>query len=174
MAIQRLKQGIIYDGFEHDSRFIDRTIPPLLMTTNEAYQIATQWLGAMDMNVSALEKEYASRLKIEQGFYMAVSDDVKDEILNRPNYARNYSLVSTNKVMLPIWNVLWQGGAEVQILGTTKELIKFNCLDYSLLRRAPLILPGVEEMEKYSSDQTNLPIMHLKTPAMSQTNSPPP
>ena len=134
------------------------------MSANEAYQIATQWLVAIDMDVDSLEKKYGSRLKIEPRFYLALANEVKDELLNRPNYARDYSLSATNKVMLPIWQVMWPGGAEVQVLGFSKELIKLECLDPSLSRRKPLIFPNVAEIEKYSALQTNLPVLHLQRP----------
>ena len=169
--IRRVKEGIVYDGFEHDTRFFDSTIPPLLMNTNEAYQLATQWIGALGMNVSALEKRHGLGFQVEQNFYLAVSDDVKNQVLAETNRLRDFSASLTNKVNLPIWTLTWPGGLSVQILGTTRELIELKCLAAAIAQRPALILPTVEQFENFALRQTNLPTMQLQSDLLKPPSS---
>lgn len=133
-----------------------------LIDGNEAYQLATQWLSSVEVNVSSLEKKHGDQRRMEQSY-----------IWNPPG--------STNKSMLPIFSVSWGNDpthyiARVRVLGTTKELLSLEMGDPSFSRRPALALSSVADFDKYLKAQTNLPVMHLqhpKTNPVNLTNSPP-
>ncbi|MGH7977280.1 MAG: hypothetical protein ACREC8_11545 [Limisphaerales bacterium] len=152
----------IENRINHDERFSmyatwART--PSLINTNGAYQLATQWLAAVDIDVAALNKKY--RHKVEQRWFW-----------NQPGFI-HHPPGDTNKTMLPIYEVTW--GAEaanhpafVQILGTTKELMKLHLGDLSLSRRPLLVITNAIKLNNIPDP----PIKQLKkTPANIQTNS---
>jgi hypothetical protein len=138
---------------------------PSLINSNGAYQLATQWLAAIDVDISALEKKYGSQMKVEQAF-----------IWNQPSLdVYHHPPGDTNKTMLPIFNVTWGHGvkyeyaAQVRILGTTKELMGLTLGDSSLSRRPPLIITNAEELNSIP----NPPMMRLQQPPSApETNSP--
>jgi hypothetical protein len=149
---------------------------PSLVNSNGAYQLATQWLAAVDVNVTALERKYGSQKKIEQAFFW-----------NQPGLGVEHPLGDTNKTMLPIFIVTWGGNektyispvARVEVFGATKELMKLEVGDGSLWRRPALIVSSVADFNKFIKAQTNLPVLHFQhfknsPPAMDFTNTPPP
>jgi hypothetical protein len=138
---------------------------PSLINSNGAYQLATQWLAAIDVDIGALEKKYGSQMKVEQAF-----------IWNQPSLdVYHHPPGDTNKTMLPIFNVTWGHGvkyeyaAQVRILGTTKELMGLTLGDSSLSRRPPLVITNAKELNSIP----NPPMMRLQhPPSASKTNSP--
>ncbi len=127
---------------------------PSGIDANGAYQLATQWLGSVGVNIGSLEKKYGSQRRVDQSY-----------IWNPPG--------STNKSMLPIFSVSWGNDsthflAQVRVLGITKELLSLDVGDPSITRRRPLVLCSVADFDKYIKVHTNLPSMQLHRP---QTNS---
>ncbi|MGB7748754.1 MAG: hypothetical protein WBN75_15880 [Verrucomicrobiia bacterium] len=117
-----------------------------IINTKDAYQIATNWLAAMDVDVQRLEKEnpHASR----QQFFSAWQDDQKTN--------------ADKEVALPFFDVRWGDWVEpvidVKIFGATGELLKLRQENDSYsMRPASLIkdsdkllaIPD-EEFMKYS------------------------
>lgn len=126
---------------------------PSLVNSNGAYQLATQWLAAINVDVVTLEKKYNHQ--IEQSFFW-----------NPPG--------STNKTMLPIYSVTWGTNypknypAQVILLGTTKELMELRLSESSLSRRPALVVTNAIELN--NTDPPN--IRHLQSdPAPVESNS---
>ncbi|MBU6408841.1 MAG: hypothetical protein KGR98_00510, partial [Verrucomicrobia bacterium] len=133
---------------------------PSLIDTNGAYQFATQWLAAVDVDVVDLNK---LKWDVHQLRYL-------------PRHA-------TNSVLLPIYYVDFGNKhypaignlqafdaplVSVEVLGTTKELqdLRINVNDLSLSRRPLLLItnaldlirapnPPTEQLKKAPSLQTN-------------------
>jgi hypothetical protein len=102
---------------------------PSLINKNEAYQMATQWLNAFSVNVPGLEQKHKPLVTQQQ-------------VIASPD--------STNLITLPIYYVKWGNqenpAVEVNILGTTKELMELRTEDTSFSRRRPLIVTNAAEL----------------------------
>lgn len=121
---------------------------PSLIETNEAYQMATQWLSSVSVDVPKLEAAYnvrVSQLEIERS--------------TLPKRVRRRT-ESRNKSVLPVYYVKWGVGqfrmfgnqsspdpaVAVTILGHTKELYELRINDGSVLKRPLLNVPHGEEI----------------------------
>ena len=96
---------------------------PSLIDTNSAYQLATQWLWSVDVDVPAMERKYHPEV----------------------NCLSVLPLGATNAIVVPMFFVHWgwqyytNGDdnhsvssvplVQVKILGTTKELVSLDMLD---------------------------------------------
>jgi hypothetical protein len=134
---------------------------PSLVDSNEAYQIATQWLASIEVDVGVLGKKYAP--KVEQKWFW-----------NRPGLDVHHPPGDTNKTMLPIFDVTWGTNwvdypAQVRILGTTKELMELRVGDSTLSRRPLLIITNAIELNNIPDPQ----IKHLERPPSQATNTTP-
>jgi len=127
---------------------------PSLIDTNQAWQLARQWLSALSVDVSALDEKYPHSV-----------ESLASRTRNRPNEsphrsdepARNHG-ESTNNVIhrpppaagLPIFRVTW-GGARigpatsratvqvaVDILGSTKQCLSLHVFNRELFTGPPL------------------------------------
>jgi hypothetical protein len=109
-----------------------------LVDTNGAYQVATNWLVALGVDVSALEPEY--RRQIIQWRYYPEGPDGRT-------------------VPLPIFQVQWLGKIRrnstrempvvtVTVLGTTQEIVEHHVLDEKLFRTSPV---RIDERERLLS-----------------------
>lgn len=135
---------------------------PSLINNDGAYQLATQWLAAVDVNMVALNK---LKWSVHQLRYL-------------PHHA-------TSSVLLPIYYVDFGNKhypaignihafdvplVSVEVLGTTKELqdLRINVNDLSVSRRPLLLItnalniirtpnPPIEQFKKLSGVQTNSP-----------------
>ena len=125
-----------------------------LIDTNGAYQIATNWLNGIGIDLAALDRKY--KLNIVQWRYRAEG-------------------FSQGPVMLPVYQVEWRGSPTVaaqrrgrqmavvtlSILGSTKELIEYHVLDYSLFVSPPIKIVEPEkllalpdsEFQQYNAEQ---------------------
>lgn len=124
---------------------------PSLIDTNGAYRLATQWLGAVDIDIAALEKKY--KPAIEQEWYLRPGFGTGDTniILAPRNPATGdidyASIDETSRIFKPIYRVTWGGEvAKVRILGTRKELIELHLGDLSLSRRPQLVITNAIEL----------------------------
>jgi hypothetical protein len=151
----------IFNKINHDERFDlypEWAKTPSLIDTKGAYQLATQWLTAVDIDVSALEKKYPP--KVEQQWCW-----------NQPGLNVYHPPGDTNKTMLPIFNVTWgtnwvEYPAQIQILGTTKELMKLNYSDFLASRRPQLVITNAIELNNIPDPS----LKQLQKPQPSQTN----
>jgi hypothetical protein len=112
-----------------------------LIDTNGAYQLATQWLNSVKVDVSALENGHP--LSMEQRWYDGKSQEY-------PVNGQFFPANSTNKTMLPIYDVTWGSGTKpavkITVLGTTKELLEMQINEGSVLKRSPLIVTNAIEL----------------------------
>jgi hypothetical protein len=137
---------------------------PSLIDTNGAYQLATQWLASVNVDVAALEKQFPHSV----------------------NQLRYLPHGATNAVLLPIYfvglgtnnvqhlgnmPVTYNPAVEVEILGTTKELqdlsIARNSDDAPYDHRPLLLITNALDLIR----TPNPPTMQLQRPSSSQTNS---
>jgi len=149
-----------------------------LIDTNGAYQMATQWLSAISVNVLALEQKY--KPSVRQWFFWGNTKDLPKDQWAMP------AVTSTNKNMLPIFDVDWgqsqAPAVKITILGTSRELLDLQMQDSSFSRRASLIITNGMAL----NDTPDPPIKHLKliaqapatnsvgTSPSARTNRPPP
>ena len=126
----------------------------------QAHELATQWLAAVDVNVPALEKKYPPEV----------------------NRLRVLPKNSTNIVEAPFYFVHWGWQyftnnddnhtisstplVEVKILGTTKEFVELHMLDTSFSRRPLLLVTNALELIR----TPNPSVKHLQ-PNPTQNNS---
>lgn len=118
-----------------------------MLDTNTAYQLATQWLAAVSVDVGELEKKYRPLC-------------VQVTINETPGSweARPASLNQTHLNKLPTFDVTW-GGPEnedsppvgVKIFGPTKELISLRMEDTRFSKRPPLVVTNALELNSSAS-----------------------
>jgi hypothetical protein len=143
---------------------------PSLIDTNTAYQMASQWLAKVSVDVPALEQEYrvsVTQLEVEKG---VLPKDARDRKVRG----------ATQK--LPVYYVRWGAGqfnlfgktstspaAEVEILGTTKQLMEMRITDGDFLRRPRLEVANAEEIACFP-DAPLLPLLLSGTNLAAITN----
>ncbi len=103
-----------------------------LIGTNEAYQLATNWLAKLDVDVSALERAHPSQ--VTQEFYY-----------------RGGEASATRVVMLPRYEVKWGTNpmlpaVSVSIFGPTKEPIHIRQNDASFSKRPRGLVTDAERL----------------------------
>ncbi|MDH7502780.1 MAG: hypothetical protein QHJ82_08740 [Verrucomicrobiota bacterium] len=131
-----------------------------LISTNEAYQLATNWLVAIDVDIEALEKRHPP--KVTQRLFYPDAKGFNDA----PELRKQV-------LTLPIFDIQWGDipmrsgntpdsipALSVTIFGPTKELLAFHLIDRSLSLRPDLIndresLLAIsdDEFRKYDSQQ---------------------
>jgi hypothetical protein len=123
-----------------------------LISTNEAYQLASNWLAAISVDVAALEKQNPP--SVEQLFLYPDAASIDDPPEKRERV-----------VLLPIFHVKWGDSKRpaimVSVFGPTKELLGMRQDDDSFSGRPKDLLKDVntllripdEEFAKYSDAQ---------------------
>lgn len=161
----------ICDQSKHPERFEMYPVwakTPSSVDTNGAYQLATQWLRAISVDVAALEKKY--KLNFYQWFYWGRETGVPDSEWNQ--YPP-----TTNKVMLPIYDVRWGEGSpppvKVTVFGPTKELAALELNDISFSRRPPIVITNWEELLNIP-DPSKKQIQVPSSPDSAERTNPPP
>ena len=153
LHVQRLSEPMV----EYYARNLDDLIgKPSLIDTNGAYQLATQWLAAVDVDMAALGK---LKWTVNQLHYLARG--------------------ATNTVTLPFYFVDFgtkhypasgnlhafdEPLVSVKILGTTKELIELYFLDSSFCRRPPLLMTNALDLVR----TPNPSVKQLQNPLTAQ------
>jgi hypothetical protein len=111
---------------------------PSLIDTNGASELATAWLGAVGVDVAALEMKYKRRVT---------------------QWRCPPQGLSQGPTMLPVYQVEWRGSpfksprrptdmavVTITILGSTKELIEFHILDDTLFLRPRITINGQQKL----------------------------
>lgn len=114
-----------------------------LLDTNSAYQLATQFLAKISVDVPKLERKYSP-------------------IIFQPSEKRQFGEGDSNNVIIPLFLIGWEsqrqlsmnrlqrpGGLDpvfVEILGTTKELLSLHIRDTNFFLQPPLILTNAGEL----------------------------
>jgi hypothetical protein len=145
---------------ERYARDLDQLVgQPSIIDNNGAYQLATQWLAAVDMDMAALNKQ---KWVVHQLRYL-------------PREA-------TNSVLLPLYYVDFGNKhfpasgnlhafdeplVSVEILGTTKELQDLTINDPSFSRRPLLLITNALDLVQ----RPNPLVKRLQAPLGIQTNS---
>jgi hypothetical protein len=125
-----------------------------LINTNKAYQITTNWLLAISVDLLSLENKFPP--SVDQRFFYPDSNSLDDPPDKRKRI-----------ILLPIYHVYW-GDKEnpavlVSIFGPTKEMLGIFQNDYSFSRRPRDLLRDISnllaiddgEFSQYFSEQRN-------------------
>ncbi|MDB6026979.1 MAG: hypothetical protein JWM68_3202 [Verrucomicrobiales bacterium] len=117
---------------------VDLAGRPSLLDTNSAYQLATQRLAALSVDVASLEKRLSPK---------------KNQLGEKHRLAVSGTALGSREIgPIPVYLVAWGGGREsrdsvfVQFLGTTKEMVTLGMGGNFALNRPPLVLTNVEEL----------------------------
>ena len=106
---------------------------PSIINTNSAYQIATNWLAAMDVDLQRLEKEHPPTVK--QQTFVPWADSGKTNLA---------------EISLPIFDVKWGDWAQpvidIQISGATGELLKLRQEDDSYSKRPASLIKDMDKL----------------------------
>jgi hypothetical protein len=129
---------------------------PSLLDTNNAYQLATQWLTKISMDVPKLERKFpprifqpASRPRDTNGIFLAGVTNATSIPLYLIGWGDPLEgFLRTNRLGRPLPprrpNAL--DAVYVQILGTTKELLSLHIRDTNFFTQPPLILTNAGEL----------------------------
>lgn len=108
-----------------------------LINTNEAYQLATNWLEAISVDVPALEQKH--KPSVAQTFFYPDAAEVDDGPEKRQRI-----------VLLPIFHVCWgdpkNPAVMVSVFGPTEELLGIYQDDESFSRRPKALLRDTESL----------------------------
>jgi len=107
-----------------------------LIGTNEAYQLATNWLNRLELNVAMLEKVHPPH--VLQAYYDAAEDDSAGRINGK------------DIILVPRFEVTWGTNADpvvwVSIFGPAKEPIQIRIEDESFLKRPRGLIKDPERL----------------------------
>jgi hypothetical protein len=128
------------EGLEYHPAFDKLAVTPSRIGDAGAYQLATQSLAAVSVDVAAMEKK------------------IKSRVWRQPY---RYPDGTTNEVLLPFFYVQWGQGdsppVKVTIEGTTKEVLGISMQDTSFSRRPPLVIPNARKL----NDTPDPPVKNL-------------
>jgi hypothetical protein len=134
-----LRLSLTEPHVEYYAHDLDKLVgKPSLIDTNDAYQLASQWLAAIDVDITAVNK---LKWTVNQLHYLAKG---ATNAVNLPLFyvdfgSKHYpaigNLVAYDKPLL-----------SVEILGTTKELQEILINDESFCRRPILLVTNVYEL----------------------------
>ncbi|HEY3853553.1 MAG TPA: hypothetical protein VGO67_04075 [Verrucomicrobiae bacterium] len=130
-------------NIEEVERYHEWAGTPSLINSNEAYQLATQWLSRVYVDVAALNAKYKATV-------------------GQPSFWRDpparFGEQGSNLTTLPLYYVSWSKGdytaAKVGIFGPTKQMMGLTIEDASLCDRTYLVVTNQRELV-YS---TNVPL----------------
>ena len=129
------------EGLQYHPSFDKLAVTPSRIGDAGAYQLATQSLAAVSVDVASMEKK------------------IKPLVWRQPY---RYPDGTTNEVLLPFFYVQWGQGdfpaVRVTIDGTTKEVLGISMEDTSFSRRPPLVIPNARKL----NDTPDPPVKHLQ------------
>jgi hypothetical protein len=167
--IQKDPFSVVKEAVGNDPVAINKWLAELKnrLTTNSAYQLATQWLRSVDVDVDALEQKFPPQ--VSQLFFYDVPITWK---------LGEHPPPGTPKKLLPIFDICWGGDPEssppvwIQIEGVNKGLVHLRMEDTRFSKRRPLpVGPASIRMNPNSAPQRVLqPFNKFDRP---QTNHPP-
>ena len=103
-----------------------------LIDTNDAYQLATNWLIKLDVDLPALEKAHPPQ--VTQEFYYRGGEPSTGRVVMLPRYEVKWG---TNPMLPAVW---------VSIFGPTKEPIYIRQNDASFSRRPSGLVKDIERL----------------------------
>ena len=114
---------------------------PSLIDANGAYQLATQWLAAVDIDMAALNK---LKWTVNQVKALRFDERGMTNYVTLPLYAVDFSHIHYP----PYDDMFAFDGPQISVgvLGATKELQWLMINDFSLTRRPPMLVTNVLEM----------------------------
>lgn len=126
-----------------------------VITTNDAYQMATNWLTQISVDVEGLNRKYKPRtwqqrrcdppLTIEQ--LMALKRWEDAPLVDTPIFHVAWgSLAKETPAPKDYKPTTEYTGAEVVILGSTKELLEIRILESEFCKRPPLVITNAAEL----------------------------
>jgi hypothetical protein len=169
-------EGHLWDlGWSVDGQMKYDEHAPSLIDTNGAYQLARQWLAAVDVDVAALEEKY--KPSVEQRWYIRPGVGTGDTNIvgvpvTAPGQADYASIAEKDKIFVPTFEVTWGGdAARVKVLGTRKELMELHLGDWSFSRRPQLVITNAIELSNTPAPPVIHRLQHVSP--MAQTNAAP-
>jgi hypothetical protein len=133
----------IRDGHDVLDLYPELARTPSLVDSNGAYQLATQWLTSVAVDVPSLQQKYP--VNVRQWFFWGKPENLPKDQWSMPQ------ITSTNKTMLPIFDVRWGEGdtppVKVTVLGSTKELLELRMEDCSFSKRTPIVITNAMELD---------------------------
>jgi hypothetical protein len=139
----------IREYFDHLAR------QPSEIGTKEAYQLATQWLAVIDVDVAALERKFRhsiSHPKTDKAVRVESAGGVSRRTRTVPRFTITWG--ERGNPHLAEW---MSYAAQVTVLGPTKELERIAVEDTSLFRRPRIEIPGAAVLQELPSESfTNL------------------
>ena len=140
-SVQRLK---LKDESSIVELFPELMKTPSLIDANGAYQLATQWLVSVSVDVAKMERK--DKASFNQWHFNGAPEDIPKEDWKLD------SVQSTNITMLPIFDVQWGEGeafaAKVTVIGTTKDMFRLEVRDETLSKRPLLAVPNAVELNE--------------------------
>jgi hypothetical protein len=125
------------------------TWPNSLIDTNQAYQLATQWMSAASMDIKALNRDCQITVETED----------------------TYIHVPPGK-FVPVYDIYWKsrdnvfGGASVRLFTPTKTLLQLRVEDPKYILRKPLVFTNLAALFPGTAPiHTNHPVKTIYMPA---------
>ncbi len=112
-----------------------------LLDSNSAYQLATQWLSRLSVDVNGLERRFPPNV------FQVPARRIASDGSNLPGVSNN--------IATPLFKISWgdrkppmdmMNPVRVEILGTTKELLDLSIRDASLFKRPPIAVTNIAEL----------------------------
>jgi hypothetical protein len=124
------------------------------MDTNAAYELATQWLMAVHMDVKALNRDLPLIIKMDNEVVWATPG----------KFVPVYYVAWCKKSTRPKWLIVsnpkeWEAVASVRLFAPTKTLLELRVEDSKYILRSPIIFTNLGELLKQTNSlaTTNAP-----------------
>lgn len=138
------------------SRYMRQSLPIKQFDPNAAYQLATQWLAAIHMDVNGLNRDYRVHVALSP-FWNGLAT-----LGEKPR-----------KQFVPIYYVWWtndrdgrDGVADVELFEPTKTLLQLDVQDPKYILRQPLVFTNLAALFPGSAIvSTNYPVKTIFLPA---------
>ncbi|HET7624593.1 MAG TPA: hypothetical protein VFM25_04950, partial [Verrucomicrobiae bacterium] len=111
---------------------------PSLVTSNGAYQLATQWLGALSVDVAALEQKNPPHIRREPADEMDADGTSSTNWFPGPLFQISWG---TNEPPFSWANPIW-----IRLIGSTKEPLSVTIRDTSFFISPPMVLTNAGEL----------------------------